>query len=72
MNVLDKSRDSATLRLTTGELRLLFGVLAEVQGGPNAFDDEDWNMLIGMPRELAEQLLDQMQPVLDEINRLED
>jgi hypothetical protein len=61
-----KSQDgrSASLRLSIDELRLVFGVLSEVDGGANALDDADWDLLIGEPRHLAIALIDQLQDLL--------
>jgi len=71
MKVLDQNKDGVTIHLSNGELRLIASVLTEVQGGPKAFDDEDWGMLIGLPRDSAERLIDEMQPALERANELE-
>jgi hypothetical protein len=64
MRVIEERDDGAVLDFSTDELRLLFSVLAEVQGGPNAFDDADWDMLINQPRALEESLISSLQPVV--------
>lgn len=71
MKLIDQNQEGATIEFTTAELRLVFSVLGEVRDGPNAFDDDDWDMLIGLPRALEVRLLDELQPVLDHANALE-
>lgn len=67
MKIVEERDDGAIIDLTTDELRLIFGVLIEVRNGPRAFDDDDWNGLIGQPRELEKSVIDKLQPVVTKL-----
>lgn len=59
MKIMSAGADEKTynIELTEEELRLIYLVLNEVRDGPNAIDDKDWDMLIGLPRTLESDLL---------------
>jgi hypothetical protein len=68
MKVLADNADGATIQFSAEELRLIFGVLIELRDGANAIDDEDWEVVIGQPRELELEIIDGLQKVLRAIN----
>lgn len=53
-----------TVELTQVELRLIYGVLAQVNNGPNAYDDPDWDMLIGIDRKVEAKLLNDLDAII--------